>query len=113
MGFTQTWRLFPLDRARRLAGDVVGDAVDAADFVDDPGRYSSQELVVEREIVGGHAVYRRDGSNGAGVVVGPLVTHDANGANRKQDGEGLPDRIVKARVADFLQINLIGFPKDG
>src|SRR4051794_34813582 len=52
--------LFPLDGSRRLAGDVIGDPVDAADLVDDPGRDSPQEFMVEREIVGGHAVDRRD-----------------------------------------------------
>ena len=33
--------LLPLDRARRLAGVVVDDAVDAGDFVDDPSRDSA------------------------------------------------------------------------
>ena len=33
--------LFPLDGCRRLGGDVVGYAVDAADFVDDLVRYFS------------------------------------------------------------------------
>ena len=28
--------LFPFNRGRRLGGDVVDDAVDVADFVDDP-----------------------------------------------------------------------------
>src|SRR3954471_13344265 len=38
--------LFPLDGSRRLAGDVIGDPVDAADLVDDPGRDSPQEFMV-------------------------------------------------------------------
>ena len=37
----------PLDRPRWLARDVVGDPVDAADFVDDPRRIADQELVGE------------------------------------------------------------------
>ena len=69
--------------------------------------------MVEGEVVGGHAVHRCDGTECAGVVVGPLVTHDANGADGKQNGEGLPDRIVETGVADFFQIDLIGLPQDG
>src|SRR3954470_21747676 len=105
--------LFPLDGSRRLAGDVVGHPVDAADLVDDPGRDSPQEFMVEWEIVGGHAVDRRDSAEGAGVVVSPLVTHDADSADRKQDSERLPDGIVEAGIANLLQVDLVGFAQDG
>ena len=47
---------FPLDRSRRLGGDVVDDAVDALDLVDDARRGAAEEIVVEIEIIGGHAV---------------------------------------------------------
>ena len=36
---------FPLDRCRRLAGDVVDHAVDAAYFVDDAVRNFAQEAM--------------------------------------------------------------------
>jgi len=38
--------LLPLDRPRRLAGDVVGHAVDAAHFVDDAVGDVAEEGVV-------------------------------------------------------------------
>ncbi len=40
--------LLPLDRARRLARDVVGYAVDALDLVDDPDRDAPKEIVAIR-----------------------------------------------------------------
>jgi hypothetical protein len=42
----------PLDRARGLGGDVVGDPVDAGDLADDPGRDALQHLPGEAGEVG-------------------------------------------------------------
>jgi hypothetical protein len=47
-----------LDGAGGLRGDVVGDAIDAADFIDDAVRDPAQELHVEVEEVGGPAARR-------------------------------------------------------
>src|SRR5882724_12964479 len=60
----------PLDRAGRLRSDVVDDAVDAAHLVDDAGGDAAEEIVREREIVGGHAVAGGDGAQRADVIVG-------------------------------------------
>src|SRR5260221_13603838 len=49
--------LFPLDRARRFAGDVEADAVDAFAFVDDPRRETRQQGVRQMHPVGGHAIH--------------------------------------------------------
>src|SRR5258708_30681942 len=103
---------FPLDGARRLRGDVVDDAVDAAHLVDDPGRRAPQELVRERVIVGGHAVGRSDRPQRADVIVGAPVAHDADALHRQQYGEGLPDRVVEAGGADLLEIDRVGLAQD-
>src|SRR5258707_7266615 len=87
--------LLPLNRPRRLAGDVVGHAVDAVDLVDDARRHAAEELVAERVVVGRHAIGRRHRSQGTGLVVGPAVAHHAHGAYRQQYGEGLPDLVVE------------------
>ena len=44
---------FPLDGGGGFAGDVVDDAVDAADFVDDPAGNRAQDLVGDVGEVGG------------------------------------------------------------
>jgi hypothetical protein len=109
--FISTWTL-PFDRAGRLGGDVVGDAVDALDLVDDPGRGLRQEGMLEGVVVGGHAVDRGHGAQRTDVVVGAPVAHHADGAHRQEHGEGLPDRVVEAVVADLVEIDGIGLAQD-
>ena len=48
--------LLPLDCTRRFGGDVIDDAVDAADFVDDAGGGLTEEIVAERIVISGHAI---------------------------------------------------------
>ena len=48
----------------------------------------------------------------ADVVVGAPVAHHADGAHRQQHGEGLPDRVVEAGVADFVEIDRVGLAQD-
>ena len=69
--------LFPLDGARRLGGDVVADAVDAADVVDDVVGDFGEEVVGEVGPVGCHGVGGGDGAQGYGAFVGAFVAHDA------------------------------------
>src|SRR6218665_1963660 len=103
---------FPLDRARGLAGDVVDDAVDAADLVDDPRGGLAEDFPGELEEVGGHAVGRGDRAQGQDVFVGAGVAHDAYRLDRQQHGEGLPDLVVEAGVADLFQIDGVGVLQD-
>src|SRR6266404_897639 len=68
----------PLDGAGRFAGDVVTDAVDAFDFVADPGRNACQQFVRKPDPVGSHAVLTFDDPKDDRVFVRSLVAHDAN-----------------------------------
>ena len=61
---------------------------------------------------GGHAVAGGDGPQGADSGIGPLVAHDADGENRQQDGEGLPDLVVQPGGADFFKEDVVGLTKD-
>ena len=47
----------------------------------------AEDFVGERGPVGGHAVFALYGADGAGVGVGALVAHDADGFDGEQDGE--------------------------
>src|SRR6478752_6845309 len=64
----------PLDRARRLGGDVDRDPVDLADLVGDPGRDLLQHLVGQPRPVGGHGVLRGHRAQHHRVAVGAPVT---------------------------------------
>ncbi len=48
--------LFPLDCAGGFRRDVVDNAVDTFDLVDDARRDPAEHLVWKREIIGGHAI---------------------------------------------------------
>src|SRR5262245_13877654 len=86
--------LLPLDRRRRLRADVVDDAVDAANFIDDARGDSREEFVWQTGPVGGHAVAALDGADGRRVLVGSLVAHDADALNRQQYRKTLPQPCV-------------------
>src|SRR5206468_4384067 len=70
--------LLPLDGARRFAGDVVTDAVNAFDFVADATRNACQQFVRNPDPVGGHAVLTFHNAKHNGVFVGSLVAHNAD-----------------------------------
>src|SRR5665647_786920 len=74
----------PLYRAGRLGADVVDDAVDTLDLVDDAARDLLEDLVGKPHPVGRHAVGACDGPHGDYVLVGPPVAHDANRLDGKQ-----------------------------
>ena len=63
----------PLYCGGGLGRDVVADAVDALDLVDDAGGNAVQHVVGDAGPVGGHEVRRGDGPEGQGVVVGPWL----------------------------------------
>src|SRR4051794_35515438 len=98
-GFYRYLSSLPLDRAGGFRGDVVGDAVDAFDLVDDPGRDAAEELHVEGVEIRRHAVDRGDGAQCADPIVGAAVAHHANGLDRQEHREGLPDVVVEAGEA--------------
>jgi hypothetical protein len=46
------------------------------------------------------------------MLVGAAVAHDAHGLHRQDHGEGLPDFVVEAGAADFLEIDFVGLAQD-
>ena len=53
----------PFDRCGRFGADIVDDAVDAGNFVDDTRRDSGEDVVRESAPFGGHEVDCRDGAH--------------------------------------------------
>src|ERR1051326_1574679 len=58
----------PFNRPRRLRRVIVDHAVDPPHLVDDARRDAAQELGVEREDIGGHAVDAGHGAQAADVI---------------------------------------------
>src|SRR5437868_13652611 len=94
-----------IDSARGFRGDVLDDAVDASHFVDDAGGRRGQEIVVEVEVIGGHAVGRCHGAQRTDKIIGAIVAHDADRLNGEEHREGLPDRIIEAGLPDLIEID--------
>ena len=103
----------PLDRPRRLAGDVVDDAVDAFDGVDDPRRDARPRTSWGRRDQS--AVMKSSVSTARmaiDVLVGPGVAHDADRLHRQEHGERLGDLAVEAGLSQLFEEDGVGLAED-
>ena len=102
-------KLFPLNRCRRFARDVIDDTVDARHFIDDAAGDDIKDMVGDMGPVTCHAVGAVDGAQSDGVGIGSEVTHDPNTADVRQAGKVLPDTAVKTGFGNFFAEDGIGF----
>ena len=101
----------PLDRRRRLAGDVVDDARDAGDLVDDAPRDVIQELVRQARPVRGHEIDRLDRAQRDHVVVTAAIAHHSDRAHRQENRERLAHAVVEVVSAELLDEDGVGTPQ--
>ena len=94
--------LFPLNRCRRFARDVVDDAVDVRYFVDDASADGLQHFPWKASEVTRHAVNTRYGTDSNRVVVRSAVTHYSNAADAWKHREVLPYVAFEAVFGDFF-----------
>ena len=66
----------------------------------------------ERVVIRRHAIRRGHRPERADMVIGPVIAHDTDRLDRQQHGEGLPDRVVEAGLADLVEIDRIGLAQD-
>ena len=76
--FLTFFGLFPLDRGWGFGADVVRDAVDSANFVDDAIGAKGQHIVRKMRPISGHAIGAGDRTQSADVLVRALVPHHPN-----------------------------------
>src|ERR1051325_2047471 len=100
--------LFPLDRRRRLRGDVVSHTIDAAHFVDDAVRDPGEQLVRQRGPVGGHEIGRLHCAQGDDVLIRAPIAHYTDGAYRQEPRERLRRLVVPAGSAQLVDEYCIG-----
>src|SRR3954469_5692730 len=98
----------PLNGSRRFRTDVVNDAIDAGYLIDDTARDSPQNVVGKWVPVRSHSIGARDGAQSEHVLIGPLVAEYADAADGQQHCECLPDLVVKAGLADLLEVQRVG-----
>src|SRR5262249_8789853 len=98
----------PFDGRRRLRGNIVHDAVDAFDLVDDARRDPCKQIVREAGPVGRHTVAALDRADRDRGLVGALVAHHPDALHRQEDGEALPQPRVPAGALDLFRDNGVG-----
>ena len=69
-GFLAFWGLLPLNRRWGFTGDIVDDAVNMGDLIDDAGGGAVEDVVGDTSPIGGHEVGGGDAAEGEGIVVG-------------------------------------------
>ena len=69
----------------------------------------SQNGIGQPAPIGRHAVLRIDRADRAGFVVRALVAHHADRSHGQQHAKRLPERVIKARRADFFVDDSVGF----
>ena len=105
-------RSFPLDGGRRLAADVIGDARDVLQLVDDAVGDLLQQLIRQVRPAGRHEVDGLDGTNGDDPLVTTAIADDADGLDWQEDGERLAGLVVPAEVVQFFDEDGVGFTQD-
>ena len=104
-GFFKQLDLFPLDGGGGFGAYVVDDAVYALDLVHYAHGHLVQHVVGYPRPVGGHEVARRHAAQGKRVIVGPAVSHDADGTHIGQHRKILAHRSLKLRLCDLVTEN--------
>ena len=94
-----TSQLFPLDCCGWLGGDVVTDAVDTTDLVDDLIGDLRHEVVGQMGPVGSHGIGRGHGTQGHGMLVGTLVAHHADAADGGEEDGTSPPGLQKNSIS--------------
>lgn len=96
--FIKKYILLPLNRRGGFGADVVDDAVDAEDFVDDPFARFRQHFVGQARPFGGHEIDCGNRAQDDGFRISALVAHHAHAAYRDEGGKGLRAAVEDARL---------------
>ena len=107
-----TFCLFPLDRCRWFRSDVVADAVDVVNFIDDADRNLIQHLVRDACPVGSHKVGGGNTAQCEGIVIGSEVAHDADRTHIGQNRKILVDGFIQTCFGNLIAEDEICFAQD-
>ena len=105
--------LFPLDRSRRLCGNIIHNAVDILNLVDDTGRDHFQHLIRNPCEVCGHEVRGSYPTESQCVVIGSSVAHYTNGTHIGQHCEVLVNAPVQSGLGDLLAEDPVSVLQNG
>ena len=112
-GFRHFNPLFELNRCWGFGGIVEEDAIDVFDFVDDAVGGGGEGLGGQDGHFGCHEVGGGHGAQSDGVVVGALITHDADAAHVGQRGKILAGALGHGQLVHFLAPDSVGILDDG
>ena len=106
------FKLFKLNRCWGFGGVVEHDAVDVLDFVDDAVGGGGDGLGGQDGDLSRHKVGGGHGTQSNGVIVGALVTHNADTAHVGQRGKVLAGALGHGQLAYFLAPDGVGILDD-
>ena len=106
-------KLFPLDRSRWLCGNIIHNAVDILDLIDDTGRDHFQHLIRNPCEVCGHEVRGSYPAESQCVVIGSSVAHYTNGTHIGQHCEVLVNAPVQSGLGDLLTEDPVSVLQNG
>ena len=101
-GFFRHLELFPLDRGGRCGRNIIDDAVDALDLVDDANGDAVEHIIRDARPVGGHEVRRRDTAQRERIVIRAAGAHNTDRAHIRQHREVLVHRLLKVCLRDLV-----------
>ena len=107
------FKSFKLNRCWGFGGVVEHDAVDVFDLVDDAVGGGGDGLGGHIVALSRHKVGGGHGTQGDGVVVGALVTHDADAPHVGQRSKILAGALGHGQLVHFLAPDGIGILHDG
>ena len=103
---------FPLDCCGGFGGYVVDDAVYALDLVDDAHRDLIEHVVGNACPVGSHEVRRWYRAQCKSIVIGPAVTHYADGAHIRERREILAHGVLQPGLRYLVAENVVRFSEN-
>ncbi len=109
-GFSGTLKLFPLNRASGLRGQVEQAAVDALYLSSDPGGDMLEQFEGHIFHGGGHGVHGIDRADDHAPLVHTLIVTDADRLDVRDGGKVLPHLALQAVLGKFLTKDGVGLP---
>src|SRR5258708_38276593 len=107
VGVMGDYRTYGLTIAVRA---VESEDAMTADWVRLPGDVL-ERITGQAHPVRGHGVFGLDSAHGNGEAVGAIIAHHPHAAHREEHGKGLPNLLVEAGAADFIDNDIVRFPE--
>ena len=102
-----------LDGSWWLLSNIIDDSANARNLIDDSSGNAAKELAVKVEPISSHVIGGFNSTESNDLVVDSLISHDTDGADWQESGEGLGNLAVKTSSLDLLNEDVVGLAGNG